>query len=226
MAHTSGVFHLHIHWSPNCLLRFKHLWNYQFPLGVKLHENLQTFLDTPVSNHTALEDTWSPSFMLLLYIRKVVADSLRPHGLQHASLPCPSLHELAQTRIQWSDDAVQSISSSVACFSSCPQFFPASRVFYSESALSNRCPKYWSFSFNIISSNESSGLISFRGDWLGHLAVQGTLKESSPAPQFESINSLALNLLYCPALTSIGQHWKNQSFDSKDLCWKSDVSAF
>ena len=82
----------------------------------------------------------------------------------------------AQTHIQWADDAVQSISSSVACFSSCPQFFPASRVFYSESALCNRWPKYWSFSFNISSSNEYSGLISFKVDWFGLLAVQGTLK--------------------------------------------------
>ena len=67
------------------------------------------------------------------------------------------------------------ISSSVIPFSSCPQPLPAS-VFSSESTLRMRWPKYWSFSFNISPSNELSGLISFRMDWLDLLAVQGTLK--------------------------------------------------
>ena len=54
--------------------------------------------------------------------------------------------------------------------------FPSIRVFSNESALRIRCPKYWSFSFNISPSNEHPGLISFRMDWLDLLAVQGTLK--------------------------------------------------
>ena len=54
--------------------------------------------------------------------------------------------------------------------------FPSIRVFSNESVLCNRWPKYWSFSFNICASNEFSGLISFRIDWLDFLAVQGTLK--------------------------------------------------
>ena len=54
--------------------------------------------------------------------------------------------------------------------------FPSIRVFSNESALHIRWPKYWSFSFNISPSNEHSGLISFRMDWLDLLAVQGTLK--------------------------------------------------
>ena len=57
-----------------------------------------------------------------------------------------------------------------------PSIFPSIRVFSSESALHVRWPKYWSFSFNISPSNEHSGLISFRMDWLHLLAVQGTLK--------------------------------------------------
>ena len=56
-----------------------------------------------------------------------------------------------------------------------PSIFPSIRVFSNESALLMRWPKYWSFSFNISPSNEHSGLISFRMDWLGLLAVQGTL---------------------------------------------------
>ena len=57
-----------------------------------------------------------------------------------------------------------------------PSFFPTIRIFSNESTLCMRWPKYWSFSFSISSSNVYSGLISFRTDWLYHLAVQGTLK--------------------------------------------------
>ena len=56
-----------------------------------------------------------------------------------------------------------------------PSIFPSIRVFSNESALRIRWPKYWSFSFNVSPSNEHSGLISFRMDWLDLLAVQGTL---------------------------------------------------
>ena len=68
-----------------------------------------------------------------------------------------------------------------------PSIFPSISVFSNESALCLRWPKYWNFSFNISPSNEYSELISFRIDWFDFLAVQGTLKEVSPAPQFKSI---------------------------------------
>ena len=91
--------------------------------------------------------------------------------------------------------------------------FPSFRVFSNESVLCIRWPKYWSFSISICSSNEYSGLISFRMDWLDLLAVQGT-QESSPAPQFKSISSLALSLLYGPTtLTSKHDYWKDHSLD-------------
>ena len=82
-----------------------------------------------------------------------------------------------------------------------PSVFSSIKVFSKEWALWIRWPKYWSFSFSISPSNEYSGLISFRIDWFDLFAVQGTL-ESSPAPQFESINSLVLSLFYGPTLTS------------------------
>ena len=93
-----------------------------------------------------------------------------------------------------------------------PSIFPSIRVFSNESVLHSRWPKYWSFSFSVSPSNEYSGLISFRMDWLDLLAVQGTLK-SSPAPQFKITNSLALSFLYGPTLTFIHDYWKNCSFD-------------
>ena len=71
-----------------------------------------------------------------------------------------------------------------------------------------------------------SELTSFRTDRFDPLLVQGTLKESSPTPQFESINSLVLSFLYGPTLTSIHNYWKNHSFDQMDLCWQSNDSTF
>ena len=93
-----------------------------------------------------------------------------------------------------------------------PPIPPSLRVFSNESTLHMRWPKYWSFSFRIIPSKEIPGLISFRMDWLDPLAVQGTL-ESSPTPQFKSINSFELSFLHSPTLTSIHDHRKNHSLD-------------
>ena len=77
-----------------------------------------------------------------------------------------------------------------------PPIPPSIRVFSNESALCMRWPKYWSFSFSISPSNEHPGLIFFRMEWLDLLAVQEDSQESSPTPQFKSINSLALRFLY------------------------------
>ena len=94
-----------------------------------------------------------------------------------------------------------------------PSIFPSIRVFSSESALCIRWPKYWSFSFSISPSNEYSGLISFRIDLVGSLCSPRDSQQSSPTPQFKSINSSALSFLYSPTLTSIHDYWKNHSID-------------
>ena len=111
------------------------------------------------------------------FSRSLASDSLRPHESQHARPPCPSptpgVHSDSHPSSQWCHSA---ISSSVVPFSSCPQIPPSIRVFSSESTLRMRWPKYWSFSFSIIPSKETPGLIYFRMDWLDLLAVQGTIK--------------------------------------------------
>ena len=76
------------------------------------------------------------------------------------------------------------------------------RVFTNESVFPIRWPKYWNFSFSICSSNEYSGLFSFRIDWLDLLAVQGLSRVFS-TPQFKSTSSSALSFLYSPNLTSV-----------------------
>ena len=103
--------------------------------------------------------------------------------------------------------------------------FPSIRVFSKESLFPIKWPKYWSFRFSNSPSNENSGLVSFRIDWFDLLAVQETF-ESSPTPQFKSINSLVLTFLYGPTLTSIHGYWKNHCFDYMNLYWQSNVSAF
>ena len=91
-----------------------------------------------------------------------------------------------------------------------PSIFPSIRVFSNESALRIKCPKYWSFSFNI---NEHPGLISSRMDWLLSPCSPRDSQESSPTPQLKSITSLVLSVLYSPTLTSIHDHWKNHSLE-------------
>ena len=94
-------------------------------------------------------------------------------------MPGLSVHyqllEFTQAHVHRVGDAIQP-SHPLSSLSSPPSIFPSIRVFSNESALQIRCPKYWSFSFNISPSNEYSGLISFKIDWLHLLAVQETLK--------------------------------------------------
>ena len=112
---------------------------------------------------------------LLLFSCSVVFDSLQPHGLQHARLPCPSLSPRVcsnSSPLSWWGHPT--VSSSVVRFSSCLQSFPGSGS-SNDSTLHIRWSKYWSFSFSISPSNEYSGLISFRIYWFDLLAVQRTL---------------------------------------------------
>ena len=147
--------------------------------------------------------------------------------MNHSIPGLPVHHQLpesTQTHVHRVNDAIQHF---ILCHPLLllPSIPPSIRVFSNESALHIRWPKYWSFSFNISPSNEHSGLISFRMDWLDPLAVQGTPK-TSPTPQFKSINSSVLNFLYSPTLTSIHDYWKNHSFNYSDFCQQTDVSAF
>ena len=106
-----------------------------------------------------------------------MSDSLRPHGLLQARLPCPSPTPGACSNSCPSSWWMPS-SHLILCHPLLllPSVFASIRVFSNESVLHIRWSKYWSFSFNISPSNEYSGLISFRMYWLDLLAVQGTLE--------------------------------------------------
>jgi len=144
----------------------------------------------------------------------VVSDSLWPHGLQHTTPLCPSptpgVYSNSCPLSQWCHPT---ISSSVVPFSSCLQSFPASESFQMSQL-------FTSGGQSIGVSASASVLLMNIQDWfplgsnfrLDLLAVQGT-QESSPRPQFKSINSLVLSFLHSPILTSIHDYWKNHSFD-------------
>ena len=104
-------------------------------------------------------------------------DSLWSHGLQHARPPCPSPAPGVYPKLM-SIESVMPSNHLILCHPLLllSLIFPSIRVFSSESALRIRWPKYWTFSFNISPSNEHSGLISFRRDWLDLLAAQGILE--------------------------------------------------
>ena len=116
------------------------------------------------------------SFSLVQFSHSVLSDCLRPHGLQHARLPCPSPTPRACSNSCLSSQWCHPTHHLLLCCSLLlpPSIFPSIRVFSNESVLHNRWPKYWSFS--ISPSNEYSGLISFRTDWFDLHAVQRTLR--------------------------------------------------
>ena len=162
------------------------------------------YVDTHYTGHQIRADQIS---------RSVVSDSLWPHESQHARLPCrsptPRVHSDSRSSSQLCHLA---ISSSVIPFSSCPQSLPASESFPMSqlfawggqsirvSALAAFLPKKsqgWS-------PSERTGWISLS---------PRVSQESSPTPQFKSINSSVLSLLHSPTLTSIHDHRKNHSLD-------------
>ena len=147
------------------------------------------------------------------FSHSVVSDSLRPHESQHARPPCPSpsprVHSDSCPSSPWCHPA---ISSSVVPFSSCPQSLPASESF----------PMSQPFAWGGQSTGVSA-LASFLpkksqgwspSEWTGWISLQSRdSQESSPTPQYKSINSSALSLLRSSILTSIHDYWKNHSLD-------------
>ena len=106
-----------------------------------------------------------------------MSDPLQLHGQQHTRLPCssptPGIYPNSCPLSQWCHPTISSFGCPLLLL---PSIFPSIRVFSTESVLHIMWPKYCSFSFSISPSNEYSGLISSKMDWLDLLAVQGTLK--------------------------------------------------
>ena len=143
------------------------------------------------------------------FSHSVLSNSLRPHELQHARPPCPSptpgVYPNSCPLSWWYHPT---ISSSVVSFSSCLQSFPASESFPMSRLFA-------SGSQSIGVSASTSVLPMNTQDWslVGSPCSPRDSQESSPTPQFKSINSLVLSFLYSPTLTSIHDHWENHSFD-------------
>ena len=106
-----------------------------------------------------------------------------------------------------------------------PSIFHSISVFSNELTLCIRWPKYWSFSFSISPSNDYSGLISFRMDWLDLLAVQGTLK-SLLQHHSSKASILQHSAFFMVQLSHMYMTTRKTTALTMDLCWQSDVSAF
>ena len=154
----------------------------------------------------------------------VMLDSLRPCGLQHTRLQCPyQLGAYSTCPLSWWWHPT--ISSSVNPFSShlqslsAPGSFPVSQFIHQVAKVLELQLQHgsfqWIFRTDILE------------DWLlwSPCSPVGS-QESSPTPQFKSINSSVLSSLYSPTLTSIHDYWKKHSIDYMDLCWQSNASAF
>ena len=141
----------------------------------------------------------------------VVSSSLRPHGLQHTRLPCFT-NSQSLLKLMSIESVMPSNHLILCCPLLLPSIFPNARVFSNESVLYIRWPKFYNFSFGISPSSESSGLISFRMDWLDLLAVQGTLKSLL---QHRSLKASVLwdSASFIVQLSPIHDYWKNHSFD-------------
>ena len=145
----------------------------------------------------------------------------------------PQLPEFTQTHVHWAGEAIQTShlllspppASSSVVSSSRLHSFPASESFQMsqffsaggqvlEFQLQQQCFQ-WIFRTGFL----LDGLV-------GSPYSPRDSQDSSPTPQFKSINSSALSFLYSPTLTSVHDYWKNHSFDLMDLCWQSNVSAF
>ena len=148
----------------------------------------------------------------LLFSSSVVSNCLWCHGLWPTRPPCPSPSPRACSNCPWSWWYHPTISSSPIPFSSCLQSFPASGSFLMSQL-------FTSGGQSIGVSASALVLPMNTQDWpplgwlVGSPCSPRDSQESSPTPQFKSINSSVLSFLYSPTLTSIHDHWKNHSFD-------------
>ena len=163
--------------------------------------------------------------LLLLFNHPVVSNSLLYYGMLPARPPCPSpFPGVCPSSCSLHCWCYPAISSLDALFSFCPQSFPTSGTFpMSHLFVSEYQNPGASASASALPVN-IQGWSQLKLTSLISLLSPKDFQESSPAPQFEGINPLAFCLLYGPALTTVCDHWKDHSFDYRDLCWQSNVS--
>ena len=144
----------------------------------------------------------------MLFSHSVMSNSLQPHGLQHARLPCPSLSPgVCSNSCPLSQWCHPTISSSVIPFSSCLQSFPASGSFPMGHSLASGGQSIGASASAPVLPMNIQGWFPLGLNGLFFLCLRDS-QESSPAPQFKSINSLTLSLRYDSTLTSIHDYWK------------------
>ena len=190
---------------------------------LKLTEALNSQAQVPVYSYHASVSQFS---------HLVMSDSLQLHGLQHSRPPCSS----PTPRACPNSCPLESVMPSNHLILCCPllllpSVLPGIGVFSSELILCIRWPKYWSFSFSISHSNEYSGLISFRTDWLDLLTVQGALKSllqhhssEESILQYSAFFMVQLAHPYMTIRNAIGHNKKSVKFLQNEICLYSCMS--
>ena len=168
----------------------------------------------------------SVQFSSVQFSHSVVSDSLRPHESQHARPPCPSqIPGVYSNYAHQVSDAIQP--SHPLSSPSLPAPNPSQHQgLYQWVNSSHEVAKVLEFQFQHQSFQWTPRTDLLQDGLVGSPCNPRDSQESSPTPQFKSINFLALSFLHSPTLTSIHDHWKNRSLDQMDLCWQSNVSAF
>ena len=194
------------------------------PLLVKVLSTMSGFPALGSDKETGnLQGIWPWRFSSVQSLSPTLCDSM------DCSTPAFTVHhqllELAQIHVHRVSDAIQP--SHPLLSHSLPAFNLSQHqgLFQWVSSL-HQVAKVLEFHFSISPGNEYSGLISFTDGPLGSSCSSRDSQESSPTPQFKSINFLALTSLYSSTLISIHDYWKNHIFDEMDLCQQSTVSAF
>ena len=187
------------------------------------------------SYHHGQESGEKDSKLILVHVQFVVIVVQSPSRVRLFVTPGTSAHQafqsftISQNSLKlMSIESVMPSNHLILCYPLLllPSIFPSIRVFSSESTLCIRWPKYWSFSFTSVLPMNFQGWFPNQ-DWLvWSPCCPRDSQESSATPQFKTINSSKLSLLYDTAFISTHDYWKTHSFDYVDLCLQSDVSAF
>ena len=159
-------------------------------------------------------------FSSVQFSRSVVSDSLRPYESQHARLPCLSpTPEFTQIHVHRVSESIQP--SHPLSSPSPPAPNPSQHQSFFQCVNSSReMAKVLKFQLQHHSFQRTPRTDLLQNELVGSPFSPRDYQESSPTPQFKSINSSVLSLLHSPTLTSIHDHRKNHSLDQTDLCWQ------
>ena len=186
--------------------------------------------DHPLFFHVYfISSSWPPFEVCIIQFSSVAKSCPTLHNPMDHSIPGLPVHhrllQFTQTHLHWVGDAIQSFHPLSFPSPSALNLFQHQGLFKWVSSL-HQVAKVLEFQLLHQSYKWTPRTDLLQDGLVGSPCTPRDFQESSPTPQFKSINSSVLSFLYSPTLTSIQDYWKNHSLDETDLCWQSNVSAF